>query len=183
MPKDQYTAEQVAVVLLQAAISLEYYMQEEFNLYDVGPGSRSPAVPTWVKHGYRLSEWCQERVYELGLGVWEQETFTDELMLDDFRPVVQQVASAAGPGRGKVAFLALTTALVLEAFAEVVGGEGKERADELRGAVNAYLRKAWGVDLARGTVSPQLADVHLPLAREAARRWRRRLEALSHARR
>jgi hypothetical protein len=178
---DQYTPEQIALVLMQGALGFEYYMQEEFRLYDLGPDdSRMLKPPEWVNHGKRLHEWCQERIYVLGLGVWEQETFGDQLILDDFHPVARPLAIAPGPEGGKVAFLALTTALVLKAFAEYVSGAGRELADELRGEVETYLREAWGADLARGIVNPELAAVHLPQAREAARRWRRRLELLTH---
>ena len=170
MWKDQYTAEQIALVLMQGALGFEYYMQEEFRLYDLGPddASRMSKPPEWVNHADRLREWCQERIYALGLGVWEQETFGDQLILDDFRPVAQQLASAPGPESGKVAFLALTTALVLKAFAEYVSGAARELADELRGEVETDLREAWGVDVARGIVKPELAGVHLPQARGGA---------------
>jgi len=128
-----------------------------------------------------LHDCCQERIYALGLGVWEQETFGDQLILDDFRPVAQQLASAPGPESGMVAFLDLTTALVLKAFSEYVSGAGRELADELRGEVETDLREAWGVDVAQGIVNPELAGVHLPQARAAARQWRRRLELLTRA--
>jgi hypothetical protein len=182
MWKDEYTAEQIALVLMQDALGFEYYLQEEFRLYDLGPGgSRRRKPPEWVNHGERLGEWCQERIDALGLGVWEQETFGDQLILDDLHPVARLVASAPGPVGGKGAFLALTTALVLKAFAEYVSGAGRELADELRGEVETDLREAWGVDLARGSINPELAGVHLPQARSAARRWRRRLELLTRA--
>src|SRR5689334_3766795 len=106
MWKDQYTAEQIALVLMQDALGFEYYMQEVFRLYDIGPDadSRMRKPPEWVNRGGRLHEWCQKRIYALGLDVWEQETFGDQLILDDFHPVARQVASAPGPAGGKVAF-------------------------------------------------------------------------------
>jgi hypothetical protein len=183
MQKDQYTAEQIALILMQGALGFEYYMREEFGLYDLGPDddSRMSKPLEWVNHGERLYDCCQERIYALGLGQWEQGTFGDQLILDDFRPVAQQLASAPGPESGKVAFLALTTALVLKAFAEYVKGAERELADELRGEVETDLREAWGVDVARGIVNPALAGVHLPLARAAARLWSRRHELLTRA--
>ena len=166
---DQYMPEHIALVLVQDALGFGYYMEEEFRLYDLGPDdSRMLKPPEWLNHGERLHEWCQVRIYALGLGVWEQETFGDQLILNDFRPVAHQVASAPGPAGGKVAFLALTTDLVLRAFAEYVSGAGIELADELRSEVEEYLRQAWGIDLARGIVNPQLAAVHLPQARGGA---------------
>ena len=177
---DQYTPEQIAIILIEAQLGFEYYMQDVFRLYDLGPDdSRRLQPPRWVSHGERLDEWCQERIRSLGLGVWEQQTFGDQLILQDFHPVARQVASAPGPEGGKVAFLALTTALVLRAFTEYVSGAGRELADELRGEIEEYLRQAWAIDLPRGIVNPALAAVHLPQAREVARRWRRRSEVLS----
>ncbi len=176
MWKEKYTAEQIALVLTQATLGLEYFMQEEFCLYDVGPSCAPPRSPEWLSHCE--DDWFQKRIYELGMGCWEQEFFGDQLFLEDFRPVLKRVASSSGPRRGKVAFLALTTALILKNFAEYVSGVGRQRADDLRAEINKYLRGTWSVDLDRGIVNPELA-LHLTHAREAARKWRKRLELLT----
>jgi len=50
MWKDQYTAEQIALVLMQGALGFEHYMQEVFRLYDLAPDddSRQSKAPDWA---------------------------------------------------------------------------------------------------------------------------------------
>ena len=151
MWKDQCTAEQIALVLMEGALGFEYYMQEEFRLYDLGPDDASPMSkpPEWVNHADRLREWCQERICagprRMGAGNLRRPAHPGRF--PSGRPAARE-CSGTGERQGRVP--RSDDRPGVEGLCRIRERGGRELADELRGEVETDLREAWGVDVRAG---------------------------------
>jgi len=88
MMQQNYSLQQVAVALLYSALSIEEYMNEDYDLYEDEKG----AFPTnWTESLTHLLNWSLEESFELGLRANELEMWGDTLIFEDFKPMVEKL--------------------------------------------------------------------------------------------
>lgn len=87
MEKQSYSLLQVSTAFLNFALSLEYHMSDEFGLYE----NKDINSIIWRESLSHLLEWSLDKSFDLGLRAYELETWGDNLLLDDFKPIVEKL--------------------------------------------------------------------------------------------
>ena len=160
------------MALLYSALSLEYCMDDMYSIYEVEKGNSL----NWMESFTQLQEWSCEESFEMGLRAYELETWGDELIVEDLKPIADKLVEENQILGGKLAFLVIAFCYVLEAYRKLPNTLGNEQVSVLLSELKVYLRERWQTDLESGIINPELNDFHIPMAKEFAQRWKDRLE-------
>jgi len=174
MAQQSFSLHQVSIALLNAALSLEYYMNDEFSLYE---DEKSSALD-WTDSLSYLLEWSTEQAFDLGVPIYELETWGDALILEDFKPSAKILSEKNQIRGGKLAFLVLALSYVLEAYLNLPNALGAEQVALLLSQFKVYLCEKWQTDLDSGIIDQELNSFHAPMARDFAQKWQNRLGLL-----
>jgi hypothetical protein len=174
MAQQSFSLHQVSIALLNAALSLEYFMNDEFSIYE----DEKTSTLVWTNSLGHLLEWSTEQAFELGVPIHELETWGDALILEDFKPIAKELSEKNQTRGGKLAFLVLTLSYVLKVYLSLPNALGTEQIVLLLSQLKVYLREKWQTDLDSGIINQELNSFHVPMASDFAQRWQNRLELL-----
>lgn len=168
MNHTKFLPQNIAPALLWCALSLEYWMEEELNLYDAT--SSSVTAPSWT---YNLGPLCDrliDRSIDYDIGHREAHAWADEF-LRGAEPLMREVASCPEPANGKVAFLALAFRNVINTFIEVCAPRDRSMVTELSSDIDKYLAEVWNIDFDIKDTPEELRKVHRPAAAKFGQEW------------
>jgi hypothetical protein len=175
MPQPSYSLHQVSMGLLHSALSLEYYISDEFgDIYEDEKANRL----IWTKSFTELLNWSLEESFELGLHDFELETWGDAVIFEDFKPIAEKLLEENQMLGGKLVFLVLALCYVLELYLNLPNALGVENITLLQSQLKIHLREKWKTDLDSGMINPELNSFHIPMAKDFAQRWQNRLGSL-----
>jgi hypothetical protein len=170
----KYSITQVSIALLYSALSLEYYMNETYNIYE---GERR-IWPAWTESLEQLMRWSIDECWDLGLSAEELEAWGDDLLINGFIPIAGPFLEKVQASREKLAITVLVLSDVLKEYLNISEALGKDRVAVLFSELNKHLSQNWQVGLENSMVSPGLGDSPFLVAQEFAQAWRTQLESL-----
>jgi hypothetical protein len=176
MSQQNYSLQKVAVALLNAALSLEYYMLETYDVYD----DEQDKKLDWRNSLADLLDWSLEESYKLRIDVHDLEAWGDELLFQDFKPIAEEVIEKSTLTGGKIAFLVLFLSFVLEKYLNIPAALGKEQTHQLHSQLKEYLQASWQTNLDNEIINPELSNIHMSMARDFSERWQQRVESLTN---